>query len=57
MRVVLEENGDGLAEVVEPECADIVPVEEDLALLCVVQTRDELEDGALSGAVRADDDA
>lgn len=56
MRVVLEKDGDGLAEVVQPEGADIVTIEENLALLCVVQPRDELEDGALPGAVRADDD-
>ena len=45
--VVLEENGDRLAEVVQAERADVVPVEQDLALVRVVQSRDELQDRTL----------
>ena len=54
--VVLEEHGDGLAEVVHAQGADVVAVEEDLAVVGVVEAHDELEDRALPGAVRADDD-
>ena len=50
--VVLEEDGDGLAEVEELECADVVPVQQDLPLFGVVQPHDELEDCALPRAVR-----
>lgn len=54
--VVLEENGDRLAEVVQAERADVVPVEQDLALVRVVQSRDELQDRALPGPVCTHDD-
>ncbi len=56
MREILEEDRDGLAEVVQPERPDVVSADEDLPLVWVVEPDDELEDGALSGAVDPDDD-
>ena len=37
---ILEEDRDGLAEVVQLECPDVVPTDEDLALVWVVQADD-----------------
>lgn len=53
VREVLEEDGAGVAQVGELERADVLAVEEDLAVLRLVQTRDQLEDGALAGTIRA----
>ena len=57
MRVVLEEDRDGGAEVGEAQRADVVPREQDLARAGVVQAHGELEDRGFSRAVGADDDA
>ena len=56
VRVVLEEHRHRLPEVCELERPDVVPVDEDRALRDVVQARRELEDRALTRAVRAYDD-
>ena len=56
VRVVLEEDGDGLSKVEELQRADVVPANENLAFVQVVQAHNELEDCALPGPVRADDD-
>lgn len=56
MGVVLEEHGDGLAEVVQLQGADVLTVDQDLACCDVVQSDSELQDGALSGPVCSYDD-
>ena len=54
--VVLEEDGDRGAEINEAECADVVAVEEDLVCGRVVESHDDLENGALARAIGADYD-
>ncbi len=55
MSVVLEEDRDRLTEIAQFECADVMPIDEDLAVLRIVQPHDELEDRALPSAVRTYD--
>ena len=52
----MEEDGDGAAEVVELEGADVVSPKEDLALVGVIQACRQLKDGTLPGTIRAYDD-
>ncbi len=52
MCVVLEEDGDCLAEVEELERADVVAVKQDLAIVGIIQARDQLEDSTLPGSIR-----
>jgi hypothetical protein len=54
--IVLEEDGDSTTEVSEAQGLDVDAIDEDGALYGVVEARDELEDGALAGAIVANND-
>lgn len=56
MGIVLEEHGDCLPEVGEFERPDVVPIDKYFAFSNIVEAYGELEDCALPGAVRPNDD-
>ena len=55
MGVILEEDGDGLTEVVQFERTDVVAADKDLSFLRVVQSCNEFEDCTLSRTVGTND--
>lgn len=56
MCVILEEDGYSLTEIAQPELANIMAANENLAFLRIVESYDQLQDRAFSGAVGAHDD-
>ena len=54
--VVLKEDRNCLTKVFEPQCANVIPVYEDIAFVGVVKPHCEFQDRAFPGTIHADND-